>query len=421
MGQGDMRKILFIVLESKSANGICTKAVMDECIRKGLEVYCLTNQEYNEKDEYFKDGIWYYTIKPRMYYKIDAYINNKVKDKKVQRILKFINSILGKIKLLLSYPTWPLISPMYTNRIYYKANQVCRNHMIDTIVPVYTQIDALIAAERIKKRYEYIQYIPYFLDSFSGGYGPKIFSQEWTIRRGLRWEAKLLPCANKIIMMRSAQSHYERYCVDTEYYKLIRFLDLPLFTPKQNIDIVDTLLEKDAINLLYVGSIPAHIRNPQYFLKMFRMIANNHLRLTIIGDSTCESLLKEMAREDNRIHLLPKVDHDIVLAAMEAADILVNLGNNNIHMTPSKIFEYMSFGKPILSTAPIRDEPSIKYLQYYPCKYIIDESIDIMHNARQVDEFIRSNYSRRVKSVELCENFYLNTPEAFVNCICEEE
>ena len=41
--------ILFLVTESTSANGICCKAIMNEFVKNGDSVYCVTNKEANLK------------------------------------------------------------------------------------------------------------------------------------------------------------------------------------------------------------------------------------------------------------------------------------------------------------------------------------------------------------------------------------
>lgn len=40
------------------------------------------------------------------------------------------------------------------------------------------------------------------------------------------------------------------------------------------------------INLLYIGTIPVHIRNPEYFLKLFCELPGDDIALNIIGSCT---------------------------------------------------------------------------------------------------------------------------------------
>lgn len=418
-----MKAMLFLVTESRSANGICTHAVMKEFVQNGHSVYCITNHEYGGKREYEKDGVSYYTVKPRVCYQITSMLeNHKDISERKKAFLQRLHFLLSKSKLILTCPLWPLISPLYAERIYSKAKRICAEKDIDAIIPVYTQIDTLIAAKKIKERNYNISFIPYFLDSLSGGYGPKVFSQDWTIKRGIRWERKLLPIADSIIMMQSSREHYKKCCSAEKYYPKICFLDLPLFCPQvQHGECTPNFRVKDTVELLFVGTIPAHIRPPQYFMDLFSELKDENLRLTIIGSSTCDEYLQDEARKDPRIKLIPFVSHEDALNAMASADILINLGNNNVHMTPSKIFEYMSFGKPIISTAPIPDEPSIHYLEKYPNSCIVDYSLPLEQNVEKVTAFIRNSRDKVVLAEDIAEQFYLNTPKAFYDLVANRE
>ena len=374
--------ILFIVTESKSANGICCRAVMEQLVSEGHNIYCITNSEYTDFPK--ADGVFYKTVKPRLTYRLFA--KSEITEGINKKIRSFLAVAINKIKLFISIPTWPLISPLYSNRLFKAAFALCKSNKIDCIIPVYTQIDTLIAARRIKRKFPYIKYIPYFLDSFSGGYGPKNFSK-----------------ANKY------------------YYNKILFLDLPLFIPRiVNND--SNFFNNDKINLLYIGTIPVHIRNPEYFLKLFCELSGDDIALNIIGSCTAPDLLYSFSENDKRIHIGKSVNHKTALSMISSADFLINFGNNNTHMTPCKIFEYMSYGKPIISVSPIKDEPSSRYLEKYPLSLIIKEyENNVADDIEKLKNFVsQAPKLDQSEFDKLNELFYLNKPEAFIKVIKEE-
>lgn len=401
---------LFIVTESKSANGICCKAVMEQLASSGESVFCITNSEYGDFPR--ANGVKYICVKPRFTYR--AFSKAEIKTGFKRQITLFKASLINKLKLVLSIPIWPLISPAYSRRIYKLSLNICITENIDCVVPVYTQIDSLLATAKIKKKLKSIKYVPYFLDSFSGGYGPKCFSKDWVIKRGLRWEACLLPNADKIIMMQSSKPHYEKYASDKDYFEKIVFLDLPLLNTALNAE-KSNLLPKDKINMVYLGTIPLHIRNPEYFFKVLRELKNDNVELHIFGSCTVPQILNDAAEKDSRIHLHSSVSHDTALSLMKSADFLINFGNNNSYMTPCKIFEYMSFSKPIISLSPIENEPSAIYLEQYPISLILKEyQGDVELDALLLGKFI-DNYplTEKLNANEIEKQFYLNTPKAF--------
>lgn len=410
-------KFLFIVNESESANGVCTKAVM-RLLAKDNEVICITNREYGYLKEFEEDFIKYFTIVPRLVCKIESYMCHTKISPKNRVLCRFIMQILNKAKLAFSIFSWPLISPLYTSRIYRKAHEICKEKNIDVIVPVYTQIDTLIAATLIKKIYPNIEYIPYFLDSFSGGYGPRYFTEKQIRNRGLKWEKKLLSNADYIIFMESSRKHHERYSKNMPYYHKIRFFDLPLLFTYDNVP-ENQLLDNSTYNIVYVGSLPSGIRSPEYILKVFSLIKNEKFNLYFIGDENCQ-ILKNAASMDKRIHIFGKCSHKKALQFEQQADILLNLGNSNPNMTPSKIFEYMSFGKPIISTMNIDNESSSQYLKYYPICLVLDERTCSYENAAlQIEEFIFNNKEKKINFNEIQNRFYKNSPECVVDFLME--
>ena len=418
-----MMNVLFIVTDGKSANGICVKAIMNEMVkRKTYNVYCVTNREKGKPFHFVEDKISYFTVSPRFISRLEAICADGVNSPS-KNMLRLLLKLLNKATLLLSIPTWPLISRGYAKRIYKAVKTVSTQNKIDLIIPVFQQIEALVAANRIKEYNPSIVYILYFLDSLSGGQGPRQFSKKWSIERGKRWERKLLKNADYIVMMQSAKEHYSKNCINETYYARIDYLDLPLYTKWDHKDLFDSnqgILDRGCINLLYIGTIPAHIRDPRIFLEVFCAIKDPKLRLVFIGSNTCPHVFEEFCGNDKRIKVYPFVEHDQAIALMHEADVLVNLGNNLESMTPSKVFEYMSAGKPIVSTAPIRKEPSIKYLKRYPAAHILYyDGVDREMEAERMLDFIYKNVRIDIDQEKVRADFYENTPEAFLDYIEE--
>lgn len=406
--------ILFLVTESTSANGICCKAIMKEFVKKGDSVYCVTNKEADlKKDEFSENGVKFFTIRARTIYAINSFIlANNSKKPVLCKFLKIFNFLINKVKLLLIYPIWPLVSPLYVKRMYKTAKNICKERNIDVIVPVYSQIDTLIVANRLKKENHGIKFIPYFLDSFSGGYGPKMFSAEWIFKRGLRWERKLLPDADKIVMMESAKNHYDSKCKGEEYYKKIQYLDLPLFENREY-----KQEKSDYITIFYAGSLPYSVRSPKFFLEAFTKIENDRLKLNFVGDESSADL-KYYSALDKRITYSGRCSHNEVIELEKNATIFLNIGNTLTNMTPSKIFEYLSWNKPIISTMPIDNEPSACYLEKYPLALLLKEKeLTVDEAAEIISKFINENYDKKVSQEFLAETYKNNMPKSFIELV----
>lgn len=414
-----VKNVLFIVTEIKSANGICSKAVMDCLVKKGYKVHCVTNREYDfPKEGFCENGIEYTCVRPRLIYRAESYIE-RMPEGISKKLFCIAVKLLNKAKLIATIPTWPFISASYTRRIYKSSLAICKKEKIDTVISVYTKIDALIAAHKIKEKNPDIQYIPYFLDSLSGGYGPRYFSKEWIIKRGLKWEGKLLDTADKIVAMKSSEEHHQRYSTDKPYFKNFVFLDLPLFIPAP-VQEENNSEKSEKIKIFYVGTIPVQVRNPEGFLKAFSNIKGDKYCLTFVGSNNCKGLIDKAQARDSRFVTCPSVSHDEAKRLINSADVLLNIGNNDASMTPSKIFEYMSTGKPIISTAPMANEPSVQYLEKYPLAHIFKEfSEDDDALCQNLKEFLEQCAGKKLDVSLLKDVFYLNTPQAFIDNILE--
>ncbi len=405
-------KYLFIVTESESANGICAKAVMERLLPEH-EVFCITNREYGAPKENNCDGIHFRTVRPRLHYRILSRLTHSPGlSSGKQKLIKLLAAGISNFKLLLTMSIWPWNAPLYTNRIYRCAKKLCKQQKINCIVPIYTQIDTLIAANRIKKKNSHIRYVPYFLDALSGGYGLRFFSPEKTIRKGLRWERRLLSNADDIIVMESSREHHQKYSCKEAYFSRIHYYDIPLLLPPTSLPTDSApLMDPKKINLVYVGTLPSGIRSPSYLLRVFQELKGEQWQLYFVGTADCQEL-NAAESTDSRIHVIGRVPHKIALAYESQGSILVNLGNTNPRMTPCKIFEYMSFGKPIVSTAPIPEEPGSRYLQHYPASLILDTTLSEKQAAAQLLSFAEEFAGGHVDANLIRERFQANTPDA---------
>ena len=97
------------------------------------------------------------------------------------------------------------------------------------------------------------------------------------------------------------------------------------------------------------------------------------------------------------------------------AHVLINLGNKESAVIPSNIFEYMSYGKPIISTYSIDDEACIPYLNKYPLSLLLDErETDLKKQRKILEEFILDVKGKSVDFKEIKDIFKNNMPETFV-------
>lgn len=113
------------------------------------------------------------------------------------------------------------------------------------------------------------------------------------------------------------------------------------------------LKKSDHVVCLYSGALN-EINGISLLLESFSLILNSNFRLWIFGDGPLSTLVEQAVMVDKRIIYWGKIANDQVKKYQKEATILINprISNNKItnYTFPSKLLEYMSSGRPVIST-----------------------------------------------------------------------
>lgn len=232
---------------------------------------------------------------------------------------------------------------------------------------------------------------------------------------GCRLVAKtdeVLKKADHIVFSKKLYSHYSRK--KAVYAEKMETIDIPLLKEISSIENGSRRegsdYDKSKINLVYSGSMYRRVRNPDYLFKLMRLLPNEKYRLHIVGESTVKNLVTKNKLQDMVI-IHGALSHERALAFINNADILLNLGNYQDYLVPSKIFNYISTGLPIVNLKSIDADVSSAYLEYYENAIDIDERLPISINASRFDVFCSENRGRRLKFSDVERAFVENTPQ----------
>ena len=286
------------------------------------------------------------------------------------------------------------------------------------IIPIsgqYNAVDACLQYKRVTSRKEKL--VIYQLDPCSNNEG---FSRLSKAARE-RFEQAMLNNANYIITIPSIYDSISKSLSEIQKQKY-KVLEIPNVT-SENIDPLKSSYFIDEhkngrICCVYAGQLYKKIRDPQYTIRIFNSLKDHHYILYLVG--IYEKDLPEECRKMDNIICLGKKSIQETKEILNESDILINIGNNVTNQIPSKIFEYISTGKPIINFHKSMQCPTLRYMEKYPCALnVLECEEQYEDNIVKIAEFIANNSNTRIDPL-LIENLYIDcTPDYFLHALLQ--
>ena len=319
------------------------------------------------------------------------------------RRIQHLGSLFGKALYFRQYP----LRSRKLIKNYKKAIESIINSVGKaTIIASYTPLEAVIAAKEIKDSHEdKVKIVYYSTDTLSNEQGNDgLLSAEYRTKCGIRWEKELFAKFDKILIMECHKAHYY---TDTykEFFQKYEVVNFPLLT---NPAIQASKKEEERIRLVYAGTLYKQLRNPESMLNILVALSKKmEIEVYFLGGGDCEELLNKAERDSNGVvKYLGMQPHDIAMNYLAGADILLSIGNAESPMAPSKIYEYMSTGKPIIHTYTYEKDPCIEPLKKYGNALLIRDGD--RNPSSEIETFIKHSHVMQFRDVERL--FITSTP-----------
>lgn len=174
--------------------------------------------------------------------------------------------------------------------------------------------------------------------------------------------------------------------------------------------------EKEICDLLFLGNLNEYVRSPDYALEVLEK--TDSIKFDIYTNFEGASIQK--ASKYDHIRISKFIPHVEALKLMNNSKVLVSIGNNVVNQMPSKIFEYICTGKPIIHFVKRKDDPTIVYLMKYPMSLIIDERDLSTEEARvKIMQFYEEYSGKTISFDEIKRIFKENTPKNVTKVILD--
>jgi hypothetical protein len=297
-----------------------------------------------------------------------ATLSNKVRFY-LLRIAGYLNAILSKQTI-----EKPLIKE------YFDALSSVNN--IDLIIPTCYPFEAVMAAQEYKDKInKKVQIIPFLFDKFADS--PTLhrnkLNKKVKYKHNLLLEEQMIKSSAKVLYVDSwikkMKKHFSQY--DDKLIHVEHPLIIDHFAGIATGDEVDN---DDYINVIYTGVLDKAVRPPSITLNIIsKMIEKNNkfrFHFYVLGNAVDE-VNYYGKRFPNNIINHGQVESDFALLKIKQSDILLSIGNTDTTLIPSKIFEYMSSGKPIIHFYHSDDDRVISMLKDYELGYCMDQNKEI--------------------------------------------
>lgn len=210
----------------------------------------------------------------------------------------------------------------------------------------------------------------------------------------------ILDCGNKVISF-------------TECVKIIKELDSRRFYKEINNVICDTCLDIKSKRLLFTGSLRKGYVEPDYILRLFS--SPNLSNDRVIFYSAGNDVGKIDKCDLNNIIAKEWIPRPELEGELKRADALISIAEKSGEQISSKIFDYMSFKKPIIHIYYHDNDVNVKYLKNYSDSLCIRADDDVEENSKWVKLFLHANKYKYCQP-KLDNTLYECTPEY----ICKE-
>lgn len=406
-----------------SAVGKCVGNVADE-LAKEHKITVICQKKYTEQEDvefYNNQKIVRVNIKEN---EIRHRLNKNIESKNALKrdINKFFLNCYKLSRIIKTIFSSVSINRNLVNSYINALNKI--EEPIDVVIPASMPFESVVAASKylIQNDAKPIM-IPYLFDQFVAN--KSLHRAELNMRikqkNHSNLEKNTLEDAKSILIMNQLGEHFESKFVN--YDKKFNVVEHPLLKAYSNkFDNIKNIISgPGGLKIVYTGSFYKKIRNPEYFLKVAeKALVNLNANLDLYTFGNCNDIINKYTNRINSIINHGQVSTDKAYEAISNANLLIAVGNSDNNQVPSKIFEYLSFGKPIVYFYSNDSDVNLEILKKYPLFLALKQDYEKLdENVNLFKDFCEKHSNSRVPFEEVERLFKDATPQYTADLIMQ--
>lgn len=369
-----------------SPTGLCVKRFADILINDfDIDIVCISSSGADEIIN-APEGYKIYTLSGGVNW-WEHHTNGLIK--------KMIHQV-GRLQiklLLLGNLNW------YKKKIVKSLEHINTAHHIDTIFSISSPFAAHVATAQYREHHSETHWCAYTVDPYAtrNRIRPLFYKFDDLVKK----EKQTLLKSDILLISEEVYSSRKDLYVGHKNCSALPYMIPEVHETEKKIN----YFRKDAINCIYAGRFYENIRNPEPLLKAFSSLAHPKIKLHLFSVG-CEKIVQKYVETYDNIIKHGFVSQELMHAIYNEADILVTVMNATNEFLPSKTFEYIATGKPIISFYS-----SFRYddLCKYPLLLIIKENnIEDIEGLR---DFILNSYGKKIEKREIERLYKKNSKE----------
>jgi len=345
-------------------------------------------------------------------HEVSDWINDRVVSRTTNRLGRLMWRCVQNIWWLLQ--NQPLFTFNIRNTLKY-AEELHNLENFDAVFSVSFPPYTHFVAALLKSRHPDLKWCAYSTDTL---FGHGIFRRRWKkiLMKGvLLREIKVYGLADSVFFTPEIYGWCNRMFPNQEVKP--ESLNYLLTLPAQNCQPSEKIGNQGVespIHFVYAGVFYERTRDPHWFVQVMRRLLAKNKKFIFdfyLVTDVCKDVIEAVADEyPKNVILHPPVLPAEVLHVMRAASVLLNFSNDADQFSPSKIFDYVATGRPIVNVSyPGRVVD--KVLVKNPLALTIINGSDIDRCSEEIEKFVSKNHMKSLNVDELSNLYSEYLPE----------
>lgn len=392
-----------------NANGMCTYRYAKALIDGGYDVHVLSYRHPNEIEEETIEKISIHRCKPRLFYTVKFY-SQSISGTKKGAILYNLAILIHRLKAVLLIFLYPLESIVVAERFYRKAKKIINEQGVNLVIAGFMPPESLYIGIKLKRKTS-ISLITVLWDTLTNtGLSRK---SSIIYNSGHRWNLRLLKHSDAVIQLKTNSKQFESISEYKQFMGKIVLADIP-FPPQNNLIGNRFVFDSQHVNILYNGGLSSKSENLRKAIRVFEMLDSKYsVHFYSRGDG---ELYLEKISDGVKIQRHGQVLYEQLRAAQSCTDAFLSIGpdDSSVLNIPSKIFEYISFGKIWMHFYSNNNDVSLEYVKKYPLGLAVNLTEDLDKITDKIESFFSMNLNKKLSREEVNKLFPLSSPEFIV-------